>query len=165
LRSARRFPFVLLPAAKGLFRETVEKYIISSARTRPFGLIDDSYDYERLSRIEDLGPIACYVGVRLWKGYAAFEFQHSDKVILECPRTGNATYILSGEWRRMISIAKAELRSEYRHLVTRVFHTSGWEVLVRRAVFGSTQRSRVVYVPPGGFPSNSSKSTSDRLPR
>jgi hypothetical protein len=148
LRGAVKFPFVLLPPGKGRLRESIEKYIrLTSAR--PYSLTNDSYDYERLSRIEALGEAACYVGVKLWKGYVAFDFPTTDKVVLECPRTGNATFVLTGDWRKMISLTKAELRTEYGHQTTRIIHTSNWEVLIRRAVFGSdAQRPRVAYVPP-----------------
>lgn len=87
LRGAVKFPFVLLPPGKGRLRGSIEKYIrLTSAR--PYSLTNDSYDYERLSRIEALGEAACYVGVKLWKGYVAFDFPTTDKVVLECPPNG-----------------------------------------------------------------------------
>jgi hypothetical protein len=94
-------------------------------------------DPERLRRINSLGKVSRrYIGVRGWKGYWVFEFENSKMVVLECPRTGNATYVLRGDWRKMLDHTKAELRSEFRHLSQQIIHKSNWENHVRRAVFG-----------------------------
>lgn len=140
-RQALKFSFVLLPPGNGGLRDTIERYKkLSRAQTQ--NLFDADFDWERLETIERFNPIARYVGARLWKGYVVFEFQQSDRVILECPKTGNATYILKGEWRKMVSATKAELRSEYRLFTTRITHTSGWETHVRQAVFAKAARSQ-----------------------
>jgi len=136
MKSALRLPFVLLPPSKGGLRNAIESYTkLSHAHSH--SLDGARFNWERLEQIESLDPSARYVGVKLWKGYVAFEFQHSDKVVLECPQTGNATYILIGDWRKMISATKAELRSEYSTLCTRIIHVSDWKSRVRQTVFGN----------------------------
>lgn len=134
LQEAKKFPFVLLPA--GSLFDAIDFYR-KLPRRHSHSLVDAKFDWSRLEQIESFNPIARYVGLKSWKGYVVFEFQHSDRVILECPKAGNATYILSGEWRGLISATKAELRSEYRHLVTRIIHTSDWQRHVKQTVFGS----------------------------
>lgn len=95
-------------------------------------------DPKRLRRINSLGKVSRrYIGIRGWKGYWVFEFENSKVVVLECPRTGNATYVLRGNWRKMVDHTKAELRSEFRHLSQQIIHKCNWENRVRRAVFGS----------------------------
>jgi hypothetical protein len=138
LKTARMFSFVLLPVGTGKLRDAIEGYR-SLSRSHPHSLVDVCFDWERLERIERLDPIARYVGVKLWKGYVVFEFARSNRVILESPQTGNATYVLAGQWREMISSSKADLRSEYGHLVNRIIHKSGWARRVRQAVFGSAR--------------------------
>lgn len=140
--AAGKFSFVLLPPSTGSLRATIEQYRAFS-RTGPLSLTGAVFDWERLDRIEGMTPTARYVGVKSWKGYVVFEFQRSSGVILECPRTGNATYVLYGKWREMICATKAELRSEFRHLCTRIIHTAEWEKRVRRALFGS-ERAAVI---------------------
>lgn len=131
LKSAKRFPFKFLPPGQLL------KAIENLSRQHSNCATDEIYDKERLRRIVKLGPSACYIGVEMWKGYVAFEFQNSGKAVLESPRTGNATYILNGEWRAMISSTKSELRSEYRQSIERIIHSARWEERVQTALFSS----------------------------
>lgn len=139
--NARRFSFILLPPSKEGLRSAIEHYI-KLPRSHPHSLMDVHFDWSRLERIESLGPIARYVGTKVWKGYVVFEFAQTDKVVLECPQTGNATYILQGNWREMIAASKAELRSEYRQFCTRIIHGRDWERRVRRTVFDSNGRAQ-----------------------
>lgn len=134
--AARKFSFVLLPPSQDGLRNVIEQYRRTS-KAAHHSLFDAQFNWERLEQIDTFHPIAHYVGTKSWKGYVVFEFQHSDKVVLECPRTGNATYILKGNWRTMIAATKWELRTEFRHLVTRVVHISDWAYRVRHAVFGT----------------------------
>lgn len=133
--TVRKFSFVLLPPSKEGLREVIERYR-KLTRSHPHSLMGVDFEWERLEQIEDLNPSARYVGTKSWKGYVVFEFQHSDRVILECPKTGNATYILDGNWREMIAASKRELRSEYMHHCTRIIHCSDWIHRVKNAVFG-----------------------------
>jgi Translation initiation factor IF-2, N-terminal region len=128
---ATRFPFELLPP--GNLLEALKKF----SCTNPNRCINKIYDLSRLTYINNFEPTARHGGRRGWKGYVVFEFQSVGKAVLECPRTGNATYILKGDWRTMIYLTKAELRSEYQQFTERVCHTAGWEDRVRTALLGS----------------------------
>jgi hypothetical protein len=142
--AVRKFSFVLLPPSSEGLREVIERYR-KLTRSHPHSLMGVDFEWERLEQIEHLNPIARYVGTKSWKGYVVFEFQHSDRVILECPKSGNATYILEGNWREMISASKRDLRSEYMHQCTRIIHCSDWINRVKNAVFSVKQsQPRVV---------------------
>ena len=135
-RSAKRLPFLLLPPGDSL-TDAIETYKKLMPLDRRCAL-EELEDINRLKRIDSLGPVTRrYVGKKAWSGCWVFEFQNSDKVVLECPRTDNATYVLSGEWKEMVRQTKAELRSSFRHLTQWILHTPGWESRVRSAVFGS----------------------------
>jgi hypothetical protein len=158
-RAAKKLSFVLLPPGIGL-RAAIEKYA-EITRSHSYSLAGASHDFERLMRIDAMGKAAIYVGVKLWKGYVAFDFAVSEKVVLECPRSGNATYVLSGEWREMISATKTELRTRYRHLALRIIHSQNWEAHLRAAVFGSRRSglSQPVFVPKDRLPKRSASAT------
>lgn len=132
LSSAHKLPFVLLPP--GRLRDAIEEFR-SLSRTHCLSLDDAAFDWERLEVVESFGPTARYIGLKLWKGYVVFQFGASDPVVLECPLTGNATYIIKGDWRRIVPATKATLRSTYRQLASRVIHNATWETRLWHAVF------------------------------
>jgi hypothetical protein len=145
--TVRKFSFILLPPSKEGLREVIERYR-KLTRSHPHSLMGVDFEWERLDQIEHLNPNARYVGTKSWKGYAVFEFQHSDRVILECPKSGNATYIIEGNWREMIAASKRDLRSEYRYHCTRIIHCSDWINRVKNAVFSLKHgQPRVVVAP------------------
>src|SRR5882724_5108944 len=57
---------------------------------------------QTLEQWKKLRPAKCYIGNELWDGYVVFEFGSTKNVVLECPVEGNATYVLSGEWKCMV---------------------------------------------------------------
>jgi hypothetical protein len=145
--TVRKFSFVLLPPSKESIREVIERYRNLTC-SHPHSLMGVDFEWERLEQIEYLNPSARYVGTKSWKGYVVFEFQLSDRVILECPKSGNATYILEGNWREMIAASKRDLRSEYRHHCTRIIHCSDWIHRIKNAVFSRKySRPQVVAAP------------------
>jgi hypothetical protein len=76
-----------------------------------------------------------YYGKKAWLSYCVYEFSNSTRVVLESPVKGNATYVLSSEWKKMIHLHKAEIRNEYHGKYVRVFHTGDyWLRRVDRAV-------------------------------
>jgi hypothetical protein len=91
-------------------------------------------DPRRFEEIQALKPITCHVGRNAWSGYVAFEFAHSSGVVLESPYKGNATYVLTGKWKAMISLSKAEIRTEYRRFHQRIVHRDDWIRDVRRTL-------------------------------
>jgi hypothetical protein len=158
----RRFSFVLLPPSREGVRNALE-HLRRLPRNHPHSLMDIRFDWSRLDRIESLHPVARYVGTKAWKGYVVFEFQDSDRVILECPQTGNATYILQGNWRDMVSASKAELLSDYRRYCARIVHRQNWERNVYRAAFGSKGRTqRIIAVNPVALKNSQPRSMAKR---
>ncbi|HSU61019.1 MAG TPA: hypothetical protein VLI55_17045 [Bryobacteraceae bacterium] len=130
---SERLPFTLLPAGEYRFEKIVEHYQ-KLASTSDTGWREGSIDWKRLEAVETLNPSRYYVGTDGWTGYVVFAFHWSDRVVLECPREGNAIYILRGDWRSMVTHSKGELREEYRHLCQKVVHKGEWLNRVRRAL-------------------------------
>jgi hypothetical protein len=133
-----RLPFVLLPPGTWDIRQVVEHYRKMSHRF-PAGLNGREIDRSRLEKIESLSPTRCYIGKESWLGYVVFEFMNSNRVVLECPIEGNATYILSGDWKAMVNHTKAELRREYANRYTKVVHKGCWLDRIRQALRGGRQ--------------------------
>ena len=127
-----RFPFELLPPGNWKIDEVVEHYKRVSSTRCSFG--QREIDFSRIKAIETLRPSRCYVGKECWLGYVAFEFHENGGVVLECPVKGNATYILTGNWKSMISLSKAEIRDEYRGFYQRVIHSDSWLQSLRTAL-------------------------------
>lgn len=122
---AHRLPFVLLPPGTSDIRQVVEHYR-KIARDLPRGHNLHQIDPTRLERIQSLKPIKCYIGKDSWLGYVVFEFSHSPCVVLECPIEGNATYVLFGDWKVMVSHTKAEIRHRFANFYTRIVHKGDW---------------------------------------
>lgn len=123
-----RFPFVLLPPGEWKYKDLWR----GQSNTRYVGGM--AIEWERLDKIASLKPVLTHFGTKAWLGYAAYEFRHSSKVVLECPIAGNATYVLSGEWKRMIKYSKAELRNEYSKQCVRIVHSLHWLERIREAL-------------------------------
>lgn len=123
--STGSFPFILLPPGTWEFREVLEHYS-KRLHSRPHGFVEQAFDWDRIVQIGSLNPKLRHFGVKSWFGYAVYEFSYSDRVVLECPVEGNATYVLSGDWKRMIYRTKAMLRREYAKQCTRIVHKGDW---------------------------------------
>jgi hypothetical protein len=132
----QRLPFVLLPPGTWDIRQVVDHYRKVSHEL-PAGLNRRHIDWSRLEEIKSLKPVRCYIGKDSWLGYVVFEFTHSACVVLECPIEGNATYILSGDWKAMVGHTKSELRHEFANRYTKVVHKGGWFDRLRAALRGS----------------------------
>jgi len=128
-----RLPFTLLPPGTWDIRQVVEHYH-QIARHDVNGWNARDLDPTRLEKIARLRPVRCYVGKDSWTGYVVFEFSHTKQVVLECPIEGNATYVLSGDWRRMVSHTKAEIRRQYARHYIRVVHKGDWQNRIRGAL-------------------------------
>jgi hypothetical protein len=125
-------PFELLPPGKWEMRQVMDHYkrVASNQSWLGAGKIDLS----RLRSIETLKPAKCYVGKESWRGYVVFEFTHSSRAVLECAMEGNATYVLSGDWRAMVGHTKSELRQEFAHRCIRIVHKNDWLGRLRLAL-------------------------------
>ena len=133
--SVARLPFVLLPPGTWQVADVVAHY----RNLAPGGVAypkPREMDFNRIARIERLRPLRCYIGKDSWLGYHLFEFAHSKRVVLECPIKGNATYVLRGNWKAMVSHTKAELRENFPHHYIKVVHKGDWLHRVRLALRG-----------------------------
>jgi hypothetical protein len=124
IRTARHSFIILPPGEEWQFREVFEHYRKQSDYHSLFG---GGLDWSRIDRIvAALNPKLGRVGVESWLGYAVYEFSYTHRVVLECPREGNATYVLWGDWKNMIHLSKGELRSFHPDKHVRLFHTGDW---------------------------------------
>jgi len=128
-----RFSFKLLPPGTWKIEDVIAHYR-REAKRNSGGWRAQEFEEWRLVAIESLGPSKCYVGKEQWNGYVVFEFPGSPRVALECPRKGNATYVLWDDWKSMVVHSKGYIRDHFPH--ERVFHTDrgNWRREVRRAL-------------------------------
>jgi hypothetical protein len=126
-------PFELLPPGESLTTDLINRVLNNLSRRSPGGW-QASIDPSRLTNLLSLNPSKCYVGTRDWMGYVLFEFEPGEKVVLECPIEGNATYILSGEWRELVGCSKSHLREYYPERTVRVIHKGDWLGRVQQAL-------------------------------
>ena len=116
-----RFPFKLLPPGEWSIDQVLEHYKRISREPSRAG--QSKFDLSRIKAIETLNPVRCHVGEDSWLGYAVFEFLNHDSVVLECPITNNATYVLGKRWKSMISLSRAEIRSGQHGRYRRIIHS------------------------------------------
>jgi hypothetical protein len=141
-----RLSFELLPPGSWTTQQVIDHYCKLS-RSYPNGPGEPKFDHSRIERIVSLGAIRCWIGKEAWRGYHVFEFANSNRVVLECPFTGNATYVLWGTWKEMLSLTKAEIRTEYRHLHTKVIHRGDWLRRIRDALRkGRSETPQAIFV-------------------
>lgn len=133
--------FELLPAgsefsggSSGL--ERLKVYLRETLVSLPGSAREQPVDWERLDQIVSLQPEKCYVGTESWNGYVLFEFTFTNRVVLECPIEGNATYILVSDWRQKVRHSKKYLRSNYPTECIRIMHRGDWLDRVRAALAG-----------------------------
>ena len=96
------------------------------------------YEVGRLQSIFSLSPSKCYIGMDEFVGYIVFAFEHSKKVILECPVYGNAIYVIRDNWKGLSRLSKHELLTEHSDLVYRIVHTGGWFDKLKFELCGKT---------------------------
>jgi hypothetical protein len=130
-----RFSFKLLPPGTwGM--EDVIAYYRREAHRFPADIHDRGIDWTRFESIKSLRPAKCYVGQEQWLGYVAFEFLGSSRVVLECPVTGNATYVLWDDWKRMVTHPKRYIWRHFPQSYRKIVHKekSKWLARTRRAL-------------------------------
>ncbi|MCU1300680.1 MAG: putative phage protein [Candidatus Sulfotelmatobacter sp.] len=131
--ATQRLPFTLLPKSTWDIQDVIEHYRALSKKL-PAGLHGSRIDWSRLEKIKMLSPAKCYIGKDSWLGYVVFEFAGTERVVLECPIEGNATYLISGDWKAMIVRTKAEIRHEFADRYTKLVHRGDWFSRVRAAL-------------------------------
>nr|MDP9475793.1 hypothetical protein [Actinomycetota bacterium] len=92
------------------------------------------YDKERIAKAFSLRPDRCYVGSGEFEGYIVFAFSHTERVLLECPKFGNAIYVIHSDWRRLSRTTKQDLLLRRSREVTRIVHKGNWFGRVKRAL-------------------------------
>ncbi|XHX80648.1 MAG: hypothetical protein RBJ76_12175 [Stenomitos frigidus ULC029] len=129
----RRLSFELLPPGSWNIDDVIA-YYRREAQNFPTELVSRAIEWQRLVQIKSLRPEECYVGTNLWLGYVVFAFRYTEKVVLECPVEGNATYVLSKNWKYMVRQTKQELRRKYATQYVKVVHRGSWLDRVRSAL-------------------------------
>lgn len=127
------FPFRVLPPGKWEIEQVIAHYRRLSHSPAGFHH-GRKPDVSRIERIWSLGATKPWIGEDAWRGYIVFEFANTDRVVLECPFEGNATYVLWGSWRERISWTKAEIRAEHPNRHLWVPHRGNWLNHVRAAL-------------------------------
>lgn len=84
------------------------------------------YDRERIRKAFSLGPDRCYVGTDEFEGYIVLTFAHTPRALLECPKYGNAIYVLDSDWKRWSRMTKQELLANRSGEVSRIIHRGDW---------------------------------------
>lgn len=127
------FPFRLLPPGTWAVSEVMGHYRKLSSRNVS-GLGKRQFEVSRIDNICSLGATKCWIGRQSWQGYHVFEFANTDRVTLECPFKGNATYVLWDNWRNRISWSKAEIRADHSGSHEVIIHKGDWLARVRAAL-------------------------------
>lgn len=92
---------------------------------KDYGWSKDEFDESRLTQIiKILKPTICYIGKEKFQGYVVFGFDSSEKVVLECPKYGNAIYIIEDNWQEITKLSKWEARQLSQ--VTVIRHSDTW---------------------------------------
>ena len=125
--------FELLPPGSWEIDDVI-RYYHAQARNRPAVFRGRTLDFGRIQALKSLRPIKCYIGHELWEGYVVFEFSETKRVVLDCPVEGNAVYVISGDWKRLVELSKGHLRSKYRSQYTKIIHKGDWLDRVRSAL-------------------------------
>jgi hypothetical protein len=125
--------FALLPPGEWDIRHVIEHYRKES-HNLPSDLLGRRIDNSRLVSIASLRPLRCYIGKESGSGYVVFEFSSSGRVVLECPFEGNATYVLSGDWKAMVRHSKLEMRRRFPHSYLRIVHKGDWLSRIRSSI-------------------------------
>jgi len=95
------------------------------------------YEPERLYKIYDLKPNKIYGGKGGFIGYIAFYFELLKVAVLECPLSGNAIYIIKGDWKKLSQLTKAELLWYHEEEVIRIVHSGDWFSRLKHTLFSS----------------------------
>ncbi len=90
-----------------------------------YGWSKDEFDESRLTQIiKLLKPTICFIGKEKFQGYVVFGFDSTEKVVMECPKYGNAIYIIKGDWQEITKLSKWEARQLPQVKVIR--HSDSW---------------------------------------
>ena len=120
LKGMGSLPFELAAPGEGTDNQAVYRYyreVLSQG-----GL--DGFDQERLDNLLALPRRGWMRGTSGFYGYIVLLFDHTEKVIMECPVRDNAIYVLDSGERRLLEKNKQELIASPE--AKRIFHTGDW---------------------------------------
>lgn len=99
------------------------------------------FDLTRLRLLYGLEPTAIHAGLGELEGYFAFYFEHCRTAVLDCPRVGNAVYVIErADWAPLSRLTKKELLQHPN--VRRIIHSGVWFDKVRLLVASRPLRRR-----------------------
>ena len=89
----------------------------------------DGFDQERLDKILALPRSGLLKGKSGFYGYIVLQFDHTEKVLMECPVYANAIYVLNSGEERLLRMNKQQLIASGE--AKRIFHTGDWYLRVK----------------------------------
>lgn len=117
-----RLPWHILPPGEHPFPAILE-HLRALAQRNP----TVEYDHTRLEKLNSLGPTSIYIGVEEFDGYFVFCFPQYSAAVLDCPRVGNAIYLMrESDWKTLCRLTKAELLARHHAGVRRIVHSHRW---------------------------------------
>jgi len=96
----------------------------------------DGFDQERLDMILALPWSDWSRGTAGFYGYIVLWFDHTEKVLMECPVRDNAIYVLDSGEKRLLQMNKQELIASSE--AKRIFHSGDWYQRVKQELGIST---------------------------
>ena len=111
----------LLPPAE-VSGEELRRYYSDLQAKNPHA----QYDWGRIEKALELGPNQRYEEIGGVEGYIVFTFPYTSSVLLECPKVGNAIYVVHSDWERWSRMSKQELMADGSGEVVRIPHQGRW---------------------------------------
>lgn len=105
------------------------------------------YEPQRLHKVYELKPSKIYGGKGSFTGYIAFHFEDLNIAVLECPLSGNAIYILKGDWEPLSRLTKAELLWYHEDEVIRIVHSGDWFSRLKCTLFPKQRQLDTAILP------------------
>lgn len=96
------------------------------------GRLEGVFSQDRFEKMLALPRSGWQKGKAGFFGYIVLMFDHTERVLLECPVEGNAIYLLDSGDDRLLAMNKQQLRESGK--VKRIFHTGEWYRRVKQAL-------------------------------
>ncbi len=124
----RRVQWRLLPPGT-VSRQGLQRHFDELRRRRP----SIEFDRDRIEKAMDLNPKELHEEIdAAVDGYIVFTFEHTPSVLLECPRVGNAIYVVHRDWEIWSRMTKQELMADDSGAVVRIPHRGDWYARVKK---------------------------------
>ena len=84
---------------------------------------------ERLNYVDSFGPKSVFRSKFDQQGDGYYIFVFHNNVVAECPKYGNAVYVLveNQNWRNVFRRSRQELRADFKNSVINIRHTKTWK--------------------------------------